>query len=162
MLNGVHTVHWVFFTVIGDLSIITMSLGDHRVKGVNMNGMTFNLVGGGGLAVNTWLGTQPGTWMVLTASCPWLGITGCNWVESKYGHSKQLLIAGANHTLTSLPCFQLFGTSNRDTWISNKLKKLLWYLASDCLSCVIQVFTWIQHSLFQKPWTVKKNNLSPH
>lgn len=99
-----------------------------------MIGMTFNLDGGvwrwsggraGGLAVNTWHRTQPGRLMVLTASGQWLGIRGCNWVEPKYGHSRQLLIAGANHKPPSLPRFQLFATSGKDTWISNALKKLL-------------------------------------
>lgn len=105
--------------------------GDVGVKGDDMIGMTFNLGGGAsrwcggewvdgegvGLAVNTWHGTQPGRLMVLTASAQWLGIRGCNWVEPKYGHSRQLLIAGANHTLPSLPRFQLFATSGKDTWI---------------------------------------------
>lgn len=95
-------------------------------------------LGGGFLAVNTWHGTQPGRLMVLTASAQWLGIRGCNWVEPKYGHSRQLLIAGANHTLPSLPRFQLFATSGKDTWISYALEKLLWDFALDYLSCVLR------------------------
>ncbi len=91
-----------------------------------------------GLAVNTWHGTQPGRLMVLTASAQWLGIRGCNWVEPKYGHSRQLLIAGANHTLPSPLRFQLFSTSGKDTQVSQAMKKLLWDFALDYLSCTLR------------------------
>lgn len=83
------------------------------------------------LAVNTWRSTQPGRLMVLTASAQWLGIRGCNWVETKYGHSRQLLIAGANHRISSLPRFQLFTNSGKDKRFSYAVEKPPWDCDSD-------------------------------
>ena len=127
--------HNVFFTIIRGLSIILMSSRDHQSQRSQYDWHDFEPRRwclavkrglGGFLAVSTWHGTQPGRLMVVTASGQWLGIRGCNWVESKYGHFRQLLIAGANHTLSSPSCFQLFTTSGKDTWISSEPGKLLW------------------------------------
>lgn len=152
---------YIIFLPLSDIChIITVSWR------VNMTGMTFNLRGevwrwsvGEGrrvLDVNTWYSTQPGRLMVLTASAQWLGIRGCNWVETRYGHPRQLLIAGANHMLSSLPRFQLFATSGKDTRISCAQDKLLWDFVLDYLSYVWRGSFKNQTSIILESYTEKE------
>lgn len=166
MKSFLHTVRHVFSTIIRGVYAITMSPRGRRSQRRRYDWHDFQpwwwgfaVMWGGewvdgegvGLAVNTWHGTQPGRLMVLTASAQWLGIRGCNWVEPKYGHSRQLLIAGANHTLPSLPRFQLFATSGKDTRIllctgEAALRFLL-------LITRLMFKEKIKHQLFQTPLT---------
>lgn len=129
------TAHYAFFTVIRGLSIILMSSREHQSQKSQYDWHNFepwwwvlavNRGCGGFLAVTTRNTTQPGRLMVVTASAQWLGIRGCNWVEPKYGHFRQLLLAGANHTRSSPSSFQLFATSGKDTWNTFTPQKLLW------------------------------------
>lgn len=123
------------FSVVRGLSIILMSSREHHRQISQYDwhdfepcwwGLAVNRGCGGFLAVNARRSTQPGRLMVLTASAQWLGIRGWNWVEPKYGHFRQLLLAGANHMISSPSSFQLFATSGKDTWISHTPLKLLW------------------------------------
>lgn len=134
------TVHYVFFTVIMGSHIILMSPREYKSQKSQYDwhdfqpwwwGLAMKWGLGVFLAVNTWCGTQPGRLMVLTASAQWLGIRGCNWVETKYGHSRQLLIAGANHRISSLPRFQLFTNSGKDKRFSYAVEKPPWDCDSD-------------------------------